>query len=99
MIDLDYGGRAVGGSLEQVRPVASLPAGAIESDESGVDAHITAALVDLVDITGTGLGDERYPAGKLPLHLDVKVRGLFQAAEQIGNAVGAGQRALVFTVG
>ncbi len=98
MINLDYGGRAVRGRLKQERAIAALPARAVEADQGRVYAHVAPALVDLVHVARAGLRHERYPAGELPLHFDVKVRRLLQPIQELGYAVRAAKRALILTI-
>lgn len=70
-------------ALEQVASIAALPGSVVEADQRRVDADVRSALKYFVSITRTNSTHERNPAGKLPLHLDVEVRRVFQLGQQL----------------
>jgi len=90
MVDFDQSGTTSIVGLENIRAITPLPGTAVEANKGCVYSHITATFVDFVDIAGTGLGDERYPAGELPFHLYVEVRRLFEFVQEVGDAIAPG---------
>lgn len=75
--------RFVNSTLEQVASISALPGSVVKADQRRVDANVRSAFEYFVSITRANSTHERNPAGKLPLHLDVEVRRVFQLRQQL----------------
>jgi hypothetical protein len=73
-------------ALENIAPVAPLPTRVVKTQQGGVYTDVRPLLVDFVSVAGTHSRDQRYPTGKLPFHLDIKIRRFFQSLQQLRNA-------------